>query len=298
MIFMILAGIVFFIVVKETPKKIGLNDFVDIDASMQIKEAEMKAVLKEKGKLYPYIHLMKNWKFVVWLFIIAFSSIARYGLLTWVPTYFVEIFNTDIEAGIIGTLGLPLGMAFGAVIVPWLTDRFCPKNRMPAVIICALSSAALVFGFSLVGPGFGATAILFFAGFFVYSINGIAWTYATDVGGRVFSGTAAGVLDLFAYIGAGLQSIIFGSALGDSNNWTAVFITIAIGCCIIAVLSTVVGYLDQVVAKVKRGSSDAQCVAIEGNSDMSECDVEGDSDMSECDVEVDMQNNDEMDSIN
>ena len=86
--------------------------------------------------------------------------------------------------------------------------------------------------------------LLFFAGFFIYGINSLVWTFATDIGGRVFSGTATGILDCAAYVGASLQAVYFGSILTESGDWTMVF------NCIIAVL--VVMIVAAVVAGVKR----------------------------------------------
>ena len=82
-----------------------------------------------------------------------------------------------------------------------------------------------------VKPGCMASALLFFAGFFIYGINSLVWAFATDIGGRIFSGTATGVLDCAAYVGASVQAVYFGSVLTSSGNWNLVFI------CIIAVLA-------------------------------------------------------------
>ena len=76
------------------------------------------AELEEKGKLYPYVYLLKQWKFDLWIIIIACSSIARYGLLTWIPTYYVEVLNMDIPTGNINS-------------VCCVRTVFCPK------IICS-----------------------------------------------------------------------------------------------------------------------------------------------------------------
>lgn len=236
MVFMIVFVVIFFIFSKSKPSDVGITEYKEENADMKDKEKEMEAVLKDKGKMYPFIFLLKQWQFDAWLIIIACSSLARYGLLTWIPSYYNDVFNTNIKDGIMGTIVLPLGMACGSFILPWLTDKFCPKNRMPAVIFCAIAAGLTVFGFSLAGPGLVSSTLLFFAGFFVYSINGIAWVYATDVGARIFAGTAAGVLDWAAYMGAAVQAIIFGNILAG-GNWNAVFISIVSICALIAILS-------------------------------------------------------------
>ena len=215
---------------KEKPTDIGLQEYKDTNIKIESNDDELKDIIKTKGKLYPYVHLFKQWKFNLWMIIIACSNIARYGLLTWIPTYYVEVFNVDIEVGIMGSIVCPLGMALGALIIPWLSDKVWSQNRIPWVIISSFASVVTVFGFMRAEPGFIASALLFFAGFFIYGINSLVWAFATDIGGRVFSGTATGILDCAAYLGASVQSIIFGGLIAAGGNWSLVFY------CIIAVL--------------------------------------------------------------
>lgn len=226
-IVMILIAIVYPFFAKEKPSDIGLPEYIDSNEKRELNDYELKNIIKEKGKLYPYLHLLKQWKFNLWIVIIACSSIARYGLLTWIPTYYVEVFNTDIEAGIIGSIVCPLGMAAGALVIPWLSDKLWSQNRIPWVIISSVASVFAVFGFMNAEPGLVASLLLFLAGFFIYGINSLVWAFATDIGGRTFGGTATGVLDCAAYIGASVQAIFFGSVLTNSGNWNFVFWCIA-----------------------------------------------------------------------
>lgn len=237
---LIAVAVLYVFIVKGKPRAVGLPDYKEENVEKAKEEEKLRKVLEEKGKLYPYVHLFSNWRFDLWLLIIAGSSIARYGLLTWVPTYYVEQFNVDVTEGAMGTIFLPLGMAFGTFIVPWLTDIYFPNNRLPAVIICASAAGLTVFGFMGAEPGVIAGLLLFFAGFFIYAINGIVWAYATDIGGRVFSGTAAGVLDASAYIGASVQAIFFGFVL-KGGNWNFVFLCIIAVCAFIVVVAIIAG---------------------------------------------------------
>ena len=215
---------------KEKPSKVGLPEYIDPNVVRESNDNELQKIIEEKGKLYPYIHLLKQWRFDLWMIIIACSSIARYGLLTWIPTYYVEVFQADIETGIVGTVICPLGMAAGALVIPWLSDHMWSQNRLPWVVISSIGSALTVLGFMNAEPGFMASTLLFFAGFFIYGINSLVWAFATDIGGRIFGGTATGILDCAAYIGASVQAIYFGNVLTNSGNWTLVF------ACIVGVL--------------------------------------------------------------
>ena len=241
-VIMVIFAIIYIFLAKDSPKKIGLKEYVDPDAKRHEQDLELQKLIAERGKLFPYIYLFKKWRFDLWLLIIAGSSIARYGLLTWIPTYYVQEFNYDIEKGALGTVLLPLGMAFGTLIIPWISDKFFSNNRLPMVIICAAVSGATVFFFMKVEPGALAGALLFIAGFFIYAINGLVWAYATDVGGRAFAGTAAGILDCFAYLGASVQAIFFGSVLTNSSNWTLVSTAIAGVCVAIIIIAIIAGW--------------------------------------------------------
>ena len=229
-IIMLAAAIIYPFFAKEKPSKIGLPEYVDPNEVGEVNDNELQNIIAEKGKLYPYVHLLKQWRFDLWLIIIACSSIARYGLLTWIPTYFTDVFQFDIEDGIIGSVICPLGMAAGALVIPWISDRVWSQNRLPWVIISSVGAVITVVGFMNSEPGVLASTLLFFAGFFIYGINSLVWAFATDIGGRTFGGTATGILDCAAYIGASVQAIFFGSVLTRSGNWNLVFL------CIVGVL--------------------------------------------------------------
>lgn len=237
---MVVVAIIYIFVVKGRPSDVGLKDYVDVDPEREAQDAELLKIIESKGKLYPYMYLFKQWRFDMWMLIIACSSICRYGLMNWMPKYYVDVHNYDITAGIMGTLMLPLGMAFGALIVPWLTDKFCSKNRLPAIIICAVIAAVDVFIFKGVGPGVGASVLLFIAGFVIYGVNSVVWAYATDIGGRVFAGTAAGILDCAAYLGASIQAIFYGAILMN-NNWNLLFTTVIGVSILMGIIAIIAG---------------------------------------------------------
>lgn len=231
--------IIYVIFAKAGPKSVGLKDYEEEDADKAEKENEMAAIVKEKGVLYPYLHLVKNKIFLVWVFVVFASGLARYGLATWIPKYLTKQ-GMEATSSILTSIVLPIGMGIGTLIIPTLTDKFCPNNRLLASVVSGFGAAACIIGFMFLKPeGFQLVlmmVLLFFAGFFIYAINGVVWTFAADVGGRVFSSTAAGILDFAAYMGAAIQSILFGFILGN-DNWNVLFISVAAFCFAIAIVS-------------------------------------------------------------
>ena len=233
--------ILYKIIAKPTPASIGLEEYKEEDPQIAAAEKEMEQLKAEKGKLFPYRYVLQNKFFLIWLFVAFATGLSRYGLVTWVPLYFVQVFDVNVTSGLLQSLTLPVGMGIGTLVIPWLTDHFCPNNRLVAVIVSALITTVAVFTFFFLAPstmgGLIATEIvLFLAGFGIYGINGTAWAFATDIGGRVFSGTAAGLLNCAAYVGAATQSLIYGFIL-NAGGWNIVFLSLAAFCFIIAVVA-------------------------------------------------------------
>lgn len=225
---------------RETPAKAGLPEFTADDPEAAENEAAMRRLVEEKGGLYPFIYLLKNRQFDAWLIIVFLGGIIRYGLATWIPLYFSDRFGVDITAGLLQSLAFPVGMGIGTFVLPVLTDRFCPRDRLPAVIGCAALLTATVAAFVFLDPTTAAgsvlvSIVLFLAGFALYAITGCAFTYACDVGGRVFTATASGVLDFCSYMGAAVQSLVYGFFL-TRLGWNMVFVSIAaMGLLILAI---------------------------------------------------------------
>ena len=238
--FPVMALAAYLIWARTYPSKIGLAEYTEDNPERAKNEAEMRTLVAERGKLYPYKYVLSNGQFLVWVVIAFITGLARYGLVTWVPLYFIDKFNVSVTSGLLGAISLPVGMGIGTFVVPWLTDKWCPNNRLPAVISSALIGAVSIGAFLLLNPMQGwqmvtAQLLLFVAGFCIYAINGTAWAYATDIGGRVFSATSSGVLNFAAYMGAAAQSFVYGFLL-DKIGWYSVFGSLAFLCAMLAVM--------------------------------------------------------------
>lgn len=222
---MLIILVVFVIYVKDSPQDVKLPEFQEPDReAAKLEDARMKA-LKEKGSVYPFICLLREPKMCVFLFIIAIGGIGRYGMLTWVPTYFDEVMGMDIKSGIFAAVLLPVGQAAAFFLMPYLSDKVFKGKREPLLVMCGIVSALSLLVFPQITSIGLASAMLFLVGFFS-SVNGIVWAFAGDIGTRAFAGTATGLLDWAAYMGAAVQSILFGYVSGYS--WNAVFITISV----------------------------------------------------------------------
>lgn len=238
--FPIVALVAYLLWARTYPSKIGLTEYVENNQARAQMEEEMRTLVAERGKLYPYKYVLSNPQFLVWVVIAFITGLARYGLVTWVPLYFIDKYNVSVTSGLLGAISLPVGMGIGTFVVPWLTDKWCLNNRLPAVVLSAIIGAISIGMFLFLNPVCGwqmicAQLMLFVAGFCIYAINGTAWAYATDIGGRVFSATSSGVLNFAAYMGAAAQSFVYGLLL-DKIGWYSVFGSLAFLCGLLAVL--------------------------------------------------------------
>ena len=234
--------VVYLLFVKTSPAQVGLRDYKEEDPEKIEQEKQMQRIVESKGVLYPYKYIMSNKVFLIWSVIAFCSGLARYGLSTWIPLYFSRQGFSAVTS-VASSLILPIGMGIGTFVVPWLTDRFCPTERLSAAIISAVIGAATTIAIFMLDASelpqlILIEVMLFISGFCIYAINGIVFTYAADIGGRVFSGTCSGVLNFSAYLGAAVQSVVYGFVL-DNGGWGLVFVSIAAFNILIAVLGMV-----------------------------------------------------------
>lgn len=228
---------------RTKPQKVGLRAYAEDNEDRRKSEEQMRRIVESKGPLYPYRYLLSDRHYIPWLLVVFMAGVARYGLSTWIPLFFVEKYGVDIINGLMQSLALPMGMGVGTLIVPSLTDRYCPDNRFAAVALSALVAGVAVILFVMLDPRVLwqlvlIEALLFVSGFCIYAIGGTSVVYATDIGGRVFSGTAAGGLSFAAYMGAAIQSVVYGLAL-KYLGWNFVFYSISALCALSFIISAV-----------------------------------------------------------
>jgi len=232
MIPMLLILIAFFFFFHNSPADAGFEEESE-EASEHEKELERR--IKEKGYLYPYKMLFSEPKVLIFCLISAIAGVGRYGLLTWVPTYFTEQLGLTIKDGIFSSILLPFGQACAMFVFPIITDKLLKGKREPMLIIAALITFCGMLVFPFIQSQTAASLMLFVLGVFAM-VTGVIWTIAGDIGGKVFSSTVVGVLDWAVYMGAAVQAVVFGF-VKDAFGWPAIFITIAFLYIILLVLT-------------------------------------------------------------
>ena len=232
MIPMVLMLIAFFFLFKEKPEDIGLPAFKEEDAAAEMRDAQLSAQIEKRGYLYPYKVLFSEPKVIVFCLISAIAGVGRYGLLTWIPTYFTESLGLSIKEGIFSSILLPAGQACAMFFFPFITDKLFKGKREPMLVLAAIVTFAGMITFPFIKTQILASLMLFVVGVSAM-VTGVIWAIAGDMGGRAFSSTVVGILDWAVYMGAAVQASVFGF-VKDSFGWPAIFITI--GCLYIILL--------------------------------------------------------------
>lgn len=221
MIPLLLSLVAFIIFFKNAPEEAGLAPLQD-DGETAVLENK----LKEKGYLYPYKLLFSEPKVIVFCFISAIAGVGRYGLLTWVPTYFIEQHGMSIKDGIFSSILLPFGQACAMFIFPIITDRLFKGKREPMLVLAAVVTFCGMLVFPFIQNQIAASAMLFLLGVFAM-VTGVIWTIAGDIGGKALSSTVIGIFDWAVYMGAAVQAVMFGF-VKDKFGWTAIFVIIGV----------------------------------------------------------------------
>lgn len=232
MVVILIAFIFFF---KEQPENVGLPAFQEENEALNASNAAMEEKLSKNGFFYPYKLLFSEPKVILFCLISAIAGIGRYGLLTWVPTYFTEELGLTLKDDMFTYIVLPLGQACAMFVFPFITDKVFKGKREPMLILASVVAFAGMICFPLFKTQLPATIMLFVVGVFSM-VTGVIWAIAGDMGGKALSSTVVGVLDWAVYMGAAIQASVFGF-MQEKFGWGAIFVTIGVLYIILLVLT-------------------------------------------------------------
>ncbi|HSJ02917.1 MAG TPA: MFS transporter, partial [Verrucomicrobium sp.] len=219
-ILMLVGGVVVWLVARDRPGKLGFADFQDETGAEGARTVD--DLTHQETSWQRYKAALGNGKLMLAGLAIGFQSSVRYGLLIWVPVYFLGADFKHNPAGKWISIALPVGMALGAVTTGWISDRFCKSRRSGVIATFMTLAAATTAGMYLLPQGHWlGLPVLFLSGFFAYGPQAAFWALAPDLLGRARAGTAVGVINCFAYAMAGLGEPLIGW-LVQHNPWAAV----------------------------------------------------------------------------
>ena len=221
---MLIGGMVFFVIARETPRSAGVVPPASFVADEE-RAAHGMAADAQASSLTRYKAVLSIRKIWITGVAIGFQNAARYGLLVWVPVYFAGLDQLWVS------VALPFGMAVGALTQGQLSDRLFGSRRDRPIMLfmaCGALSALLVY---VIQPGIGLGIVLMFiAGFFVYGPQSSFWALCPDLAGKSMSGTATGVVNFFAYLFAGAAEPLIGHLMDASGTTGLIFPIVAVSC--------------------------------------------------------------------
>ncbi|HXZ95982.1 MAG TPA: MFS transporter [Burkholderiales bacterium] len=243
LIFTLPITIVMFLVVRSKPEDADFPPYRETQTESISAQAEHYTQEETRG-VKAWKILFANWKFMLFAAASMLMHVGRYGLLTWIPLYYAETSGVAISNIPAATVALPLGIMVGPLAAGWIADRFFRAKRyqvlniyMGCFIVIMLTMAH--FGIKEIGL-YASFTLLVLGGFFVLGAVGDLFAAACDFGGRKMAATAVGVVDLFNYIGAGLQGVAIGGLLQWTGNWPIVFYTLSAATALGLILVNIV----------------------------------------------------------
>ncbi len=183
-----------------------------------------------------YSVVFGNRRFMMASLAMGFESMARYGLIVWVPVHYLGSNWKDNPHYLWATLLMPVGMSLGALTFGSISDKLLKGNSVAAIRMGMLISAVLallIFSLSienLIVSG----SLMFLAGFFVYGPQSNFWPMSPEILGEKYVATGVGVMNTAAYIFAALGEPLLGFIIDLTGNTSYVFLAITLICLLCA----------------------------------------------------------------
>jgi OPA family glycerol-3-phosphate transporter-like MFS transporter len=231
-LFLLVASVCFYIIARNKPADKGFNN-------LDTKEDDTR----ETNWRERYTTVLSNKMFLVTCLAMGFQSMARYGLIFWVPTHFLGSNYKSDPNNLWVSLLLPIGMATGAFSFGRISDTLFKRNRPASIRVGMLASAGISLLIYLAPAGNIPLGIvlMFAAGFFVYGPQSNFWTMSPEILGEKYVGTGIGIMNMTAYLFAALGEPLLGKLIDLTHNTSVIFIAVA---CISAACAVVISFIN------------------------------------------------------
>ncbi len=162
------------------------------------------------------------------------TGVVRYGLDLWWTKYLQKVHHVPTDSPLfqIFAAAIPVAAVAGSFAAGAASDKLFGARRGPPAAIMYFGQFVVLLLFIWRGGPILSGVLLVAAQFFVngpHSLLGGA--AAMDFGGRKSAGSAAGLIDCFQYIGAGLAGVTLGSLI-DRHGWS-IWISSLVGFALI-----------------------------------------------------------------
>lgn len=237
---LLMGGVTYYLIIRDRPEEAGFEPHPDPVAQ---EAAPIDRPGRKESAWVRYQDVLSQVRFLVASWAIGFQSFARYGLLIWVPVHFLGEDYKEAAGGKWISVALPAGMALGALISGWLSDRLFGSRRAPIITLFMGLAAAFSLAMYFI-PKDQTTLgliVLFLCGFFVYGSQTAFWALCPDLLGVKRAGTGTGIMNAHAYLFAGLGEPLIGWMIDTYGGFggaapTAIIFLLVAGACVASAL--------------------------------------------------------------
>ncbi len=201
------AGLILFILLRDTPTSVGLPEIrvegaKDGDHEDRTSEG-YKQFVKHQVFLNPYIWFISLANFFVY--------ILRFAVLDWGPTLLKEMKHFPVHKGGWMVGAFEVSGIIGMLLAGWATDRVFKGRGARMCVFCMIGACLAMLAFWQLGntPTI-ATVFLALAGFFIYGPQALIGITAANLATKRAAATAAGFTGLFGYA----STLVSGVGLG------------------------------------------------------------------------------------
>lgn len=201
------AGLILFIMLRDTPTSVGLPEIKVEGAKDGDHEdrtsANYKQFVKRQVFQNPYIWFISLANFFVY--------ILRFAVLDWGPTLLKEMKHFPVHKGGWMVGAFEVSGIIGMLLAGWATDRVFKGRGARMCVFCMIGACVAMLGFWQLGntPAV-ATVFLAIAGFFIYGPQALIGITAANLATKRAAATAAGFTGLFGYA----STLVSGVGLG------------------------------------------------------------------------------------
>ncbi len=221
-----LAGLILFILLRDTPTSVGLPEIKVVGAKEGDHEDRTsvgyKQFVKQQVFLNPYIWYISLANFFVY--------VLRFAVLDWGPTLLKEMKHFPVHKGGWMVGAFEVSGIIGMLLAGWATDRFFKGRGARMCVFCMIGACVALFLFWQLGnTPTVATVFLALAGFFIYGPQALIGITAANLATKRAAATASGFTGLFGY-GSTLVSGVGLGLVVERYGWNTGFgVLLAIG---------------------------------------------------------------------
>lgn len=202
-----IAGLILFIMLRDTPTSVGLPE-IKVEGAKDGDHEDRTSVgykqfVKHQVFLNPYIWYISLANFFVY--------ILRFAVLDWGPTLLKEMKHFPVHKGGWMVAAFEVSGIIGMLLAGWATDRVFKGRGARMCVFCMIGAClAMLLFWQLGNTPTIATVFLAMAGFFIYGPQALIGITAANLATKRAAATAAGFTGLFGYA----STLVSGVGLG------------------------------------------------------------------------------------